>query len=171
MRMQQEQQYVDYVAASLPWLHRLAQNLSKDAARADDIVQAAITKLYVHWARAQRSDNLDAYVRKILVRTFLSERRLRWSDVELIAEAPDAAAPSGREVETRLVVERALSQVPPRQRAVLVLRFLHDLPVRDVAEILNCSEGNVKSQTARGLDRIRPLLSGDHLLSTEGSPP
>ncbi|MFC0627226.1 RNA polymerase sigma factor [Kribbella deserti] len=101
MRTQQEQQYVEYVTASLPWLRRLAQNLCKDSARVDDIVQAAITKRYVHWPQARRSDHLDAYVRKILVRAFLNERRLRWSDVQLIAEPPEAVSPPGRELETR----------------------------------------------------------------------
>jgi RNA polymerase sigma-70 factor (sigma-E family) len=162
VRADEEQQYVDYVTARLPELRRLAGSLCKDSHKADDVVQAAITKLYVHWRRASAADNLDAYVRTIVVRTFLNEQRLRWSKVRLTetpAELPAQAAP---EVETRMVVADALTRVPPRARAVLVLRFLYDLSVRDVADTLNCSENTVKSQTARGLSLLRQTL-GDRL--------
>ncbi|WP_411138644.1 sigma-70 family RNA polymerase sigma factor [Streptomyces sp. C10] len=70
---------------------------------------------------------------------------------------PAAGVP---DIETRAVVHTALSRVPARQRAVLVLRYLCDLPVAEVAGILGCSEGNVKSQSARGLTRLRAQLGG-----------
>ena len=158
MRGADEQVYVEYVTARLPELRRLAGVLCKDPHRADDIVQTAITKLYVHWRRAKNADNLDAYVRKIVVRTFLNEQRLRWSGVHLTDDFRDVPAPGTREVETRLLVSDALERVPPRARAVLVLRFLYDLSVRDVAETLGCSEGTVKSQTSRGLAMLRQTL-------------
>lgn len=148
MRAQEEQQYVDYVTARLPELRRLAGSLCKDGDRADDIVQTAITKLYVHWHKAQSADNLDAYVRTIVVRTFLNERRLRWSKVKLVDEPIERPAPGGREVETRLVVAEALDRIPPKVRTVLVLRFLYDLSVREVAATLGCPENTVKSHTS-----------------------
>jgi RNA polymerase sigma-70 factor (sigma-E family) len=162
VRTLEEQQYVDYVTARLPELRRLAGSLCKDAHRADDVVQAAITKLYVHWHKASSADNLDAYVRTIVVRTFLNERRLGWSRVWLTDEPIERPTATGREVETRLVVADALDRIPPKPRAVLVLRFLYDLSVRDVAGTLGCSENTVKSQTARGLTLLRRLL-GDRL--------
>jgi RNA polymerase sigma-70 factor (sigma-E family) len=161
VRTQDEQQYVDYVTARLPELRRLAGSLCKDAHKADDVVQTAITKLYVHWHRAKTADNLDAYVRTIVVRTFLNEQRLRWSRVRLTGTAEETVelpAREGPEVETRLVVADALDRIPPKLRAVLVLRFLYDLPVREVADTLGSSENTVKSQTARGLTLLRQVL-------------
>ena len=158
MRSQDEQQYVDYVTARLPTLRRLAGSLAKDSHKADDIVQTAITKLYVHWHRAKAADNLDAYVRTIVVRTFLNEQRLRWSRVRLTEDVIELPAREAPEVETRLVIADALDRIPPKLRAVLVLRFLCDLPVREVADTLGCSENTVKSQTARGLTALRQVL-------------
>ncbi|MFC9694055.1 RNA polymerase sigma factor [Kribbella sp. NPDC056951] len=166
MRAHDEQQYVDYVTARLPELRRLAGSLCKDSDRADDVVQQAITKLYVHWHKAQSAENLDAYVRTIVVRTFLNERRLRWSQVKLVDDPIERPAPHGREVETRLVVADALDHIPPKLRAVLVLRFLYDLSVREVAATLGCPENTVKSHTARGLTLLRRQL-GTHLAATD----
>jgi RNA polymerase sigma-70 factor (sigma-E family) len=163
VRAQDEQQYVDYVTTRLPDLRRLAGSLTKDAHRADDVVQAAITKLYVHWHKAKAADNLDAYVRTIVVRTFLNERRLGWSSKVRLVETPiETPATRAPEVETRMVVADALTRIPPKTRAVLVLRFLYDLSVRDTASTLGCPENTVKSQTARGLTLLRRLL-GDRL--------
>jgi RNA polymerase sigma-70 factor (sigma-E family) len=158
VRQADEQLYVEYVTARLPELQRLASALCKDGHRADDVVQAAITKLYVHWRRAKAADNLDAYTRKIVVHAFLNEKRLRWSGVHLTDELGDAPAGEAPGVETRLLVADALAQIPPKPRAVLVLRFLYDLPVREVAETLNCPENTVKSHTARGLALLRRAL-------------
>ncbi|TDU90256.1 RNA polymerase sigma-70 factor (sigma-E family) [Kribbella voronezhensis] len=162
MRAQDERHYVEYVTARLPELRRLAGSLCKDAHRADDVVQNAITKLYVHWHRARTADNLDAYVRTIVVRTFLNDQRLRWSRVRLTEELTELPAQQPREVETRLVIAEALRRLPPKLRAVLVLRFLYDLSVRDAATTLGCSENTVKSQTARGLAVLRQSL-GDRV--------
>jgi RNA polymerase sigma-70 factor (sigma-E family) len=162
VRATDERQYVEYVTARLPELRRLAGSLCKDAHRADDVVQTAITKLYVHWHRARKADNLDAYVRTIVVRTFLNDQRLRWSRVRLTDDFAELPGREPREVETRLVIADALRRLPPKLRAVLVLRFLYDLPVLEVADTLGCSEGTVKSQTSRGLSALRQLL-GDRV--------
>jgi RNA polymerase sigma-70 factor (sigma-E family) len=161
VRAADEQQYTDYVTARLPALRRTAYLLCGDSHRADDLVQVTITKLYVHWRRASAADHLDGYVRAMLVRTFLSEQRLGWMRrIRLVgspAETPVEAVP-GPDVETREVVHAALARVSPKARAVLVLRFLLDLPVAEVAEVLGCSQGNVKSQTSLGLAALRRLL-------------
>ncbi|GAA2595473.1 SigE family RNA polymerase sigma factor [Actinomadura fulvescens] len=165
VRAEDERQYVEYVSGALPGLRRIAHLLCRDPHRADDIVQTALTRLYVHWRRARAADDLDAYVRTILVRSFLNEQRLAWARVRLTGgprDTPAVPAAAGPDVETRTVVHTALERVPPKQRAVLVLRFLCDLPVAEVARVLGCSEGNVKSQTSHGLARLRTLL-GDQV--------
>jgi RNA polymerase sigma-70 factor (sigma-E family) len=168
VRTSDEEQYTEYVAARLPTLRRIALLLCGDTHRADDIVQNAITRLYVHWRKARVADNIDAYVRTIVVRTFLNEQRTGWlSRVRLMRETPDRPVPQGPDVETTQVLHAALARVPPKQRAVLVLRFLYDLPVAEVAQILGCSTGNVKSQTSHGLAALRKQL-GDHTLSLLG---
>ncbi len=167
MRGADEQAFTEYVGERLPTLRRVAYLLCGDAHRADDLVQVTITKLFTHWRRASGMANLDAYVRAMLVRAFLSEQRLGWvRRIRLVgtpAEAPVVVAPEGPDVETRTVLRAALRRVPPRARAVLVLRFLLDLPVAEVAELLGCSEGNVKSQTSLGLGTLRRLLGGSRL--------
>ncbi|WP_433081381.1 SigE family RNA polymerase sigma factor [Dactylosporangium sp. CA-052675] len=149
--------YIEYVTARLPALHRLAYVLSGDAHRADDLVQQTITTLYVKWAKVRRAEYLDRYVRSMLVNTFIDERRLAWARVRLFAEPPERIAPDSDQDE-RTAVRHALARVPRRQQAVLVLRFFYDLPVTEVAEILGVAEGTVKSQTSHGLAALRRLL-------------
>jgi RNA polymerase sigma-70 factor (sigma-E family) len=158
MRDGSEEEYVDYVTARIPALRRLAFLLAGDDHRADDLVQQTITTLYVKWRRAQAADHLDAYVRTMLVRTFVDERRLAWARVRLFREAPEPPPFEDGGAEDRQVVRSALSRVPRRQQAVLVLRFFYDLSVDEVAGTLGCSAGTVKSQTARGLATLRRLL-------------
>ncbi|RJL33243.1 SigE family RNA polymerase sigma factor [Bailinhaonella thermotolerans] len=153
-----ERDYVAYVTARLPSLRRLAYNLCRDEHRADDLVQNTITRLYVHWTRSREANDLHRYVDKMLVRCFLNDQRLGWWTRVRLTARPAELPVAGADLETRAVVQAALALVPPRQRAVLVLRFLCDLPVTEIAELLGCSEGNVKSQTARGLARLRELL-------------
>jgi RNA polymerase sigma-70 factor (sigma-E family) len=161
MRAEARQEYVEYVTARLPSLRRLAFLLCGDEHHADDLVQQAITKLYVRWRRLSGVEHLDQYVRTMVVRTFLDERRRPWSRVALAADLPDR--PSGREdrVEEFMVLRAALARVPRRQQAVLVLRFLCDRPIAEVAAMLGCTEGTVKSQTSRGLETLRRLLDND----------
>ncbi|MEV4481893.1 SigE family RNA polymerase sigma factor [Micromonospora coxensis] len=153
-----EQEYVDYVTARIPALRRLAYLLAGDEHRADDLVQQTITTLYVKWRHARTADRLDAYVRTMLVRTYINERRLAWARVRLFRDTPEPPPFEDGGVEDRQVVRAALSRVPRRQQAVLVLRFYYDLPVDEVAGMLGCSSGTVKSQTSRGLATLRRLL-------------
>ncbi|MEU4695188.1 SigE family RNA polymerase sigma factor [Actinoplanes sp. NPDC023714] len=158
MRASAEEEYVEYVAARVPALRRLAYVLTGDGHRADDLVQQTITTLYLKWPKARAADNLDAYVRTMLVRGYVDEKRLAWSKVRLFRQMPEPAPFEDSGAEDREVLRKALKRVPRQQRAVLVLRFFYDLPVEEVAGILGCSAGTVKSHTSRGLAALRRLL-------------
>jgi RNA polymerase sigma-70 factor (sigma-E family) len=155
-------EFVAYVSGRMPVLRRVATQLAGDPHRGDDLVQQAITRLFTHWRRARRSENLDAYVYKILVRVFLDERRLRWASVHLRSAGLEPAR-GGTDlaagVENRLLLRQALATLPPKQRAVLVLRFLVDHSITEVAEILDIAPGTVKSHTHDGLAALRRLLT------------
>jgi RNA polymerase sigma-70 factor (sigma-E family) len=159
MQAAQEREFVDYVTARMPALRRLAYALCGDEHRADDIVQQGLTRLYVHWRRASAADDIDRYVRMIVVRGYLDEKRLAWSRrVRLEASPPEVPAPEGPDLDGRAVLRECLAKVPRRQRAVLVLRFVCDLSVEEVAQTLGCATGTVKSQTSHGLAALRQLL-------------
>ena len=153
--------YVEYVTARLPALHRAAFLLcGGDAHRADDVVQETITRLYQRWRQASRAENLDAYVHRMLVHVFVDEKRLRWARVKLLPWVGDATAEAtpGAPLEERSQLVAALRQLPARQRAAIVMRFLLDRSIEEVAEALGCSTGTVKSQTSRGLTALRHLI-------------
>jgi DNA-directed RNA polymerase specialized sigma24 family protein len=159
VRPDDEQRYTEYVSSRLPWLRKIGFLLCQDWHRADDLAQGTITKLYVHWRRASRADNLDAYVRTMLVREYLSQQRTAWaSRVDLGGDGMVERPWVDGDHAIRLAVRTALADVAPRQRATLVLRFYCDLSVEEAADVLRCSAGTVKSQTARGLDSLRRAL-------------
>ena len=158
MYARRDAEFTEYVAARLTALRRVAYLLCWDWDRADDLVQGAITKLYVHWGRVREVDNADSYARVILVREFLSERRSGWARrVTLGTEVPDVPA-AAADRDAALDVRSALAGLAPGQRAALVLRFYCDLSVDQSAQVLGCSAGTVKSQTAKGLDSLRRAL-------------
>ncbi|MBG6136128.1 SigE family RNA polymerase sigma factor [Longispora fulva] len=151
-------EYVGYVRERMDWLRRVAHLLCPDWHDADDLVQVTITRLYLYWRRARQADSVDAYVRTIMLRVFLGERRARWRKrVLLVADAPEMVGEA--DPTTGVAVRTALAAVPARQRATLVLRYYLDLSVAETADALRCSEGTVKSQTARGLATLRAHLT------------
>jgi len=150
--------YLAYVNGRLTAMRRVAHMLCGDPDQADDLVQETITKLYARWPRISQADNVDAYVHTMIVRAFLDEKRRGWWRVGLFASTPDRTSAPQQPVEDRTMLRAALTRVPVRQRAVLVLRFMCDLPIAEVAEILGCSPGTVKSQTSHGLSRLRQIL-------------
>lgn len=150
--------FAEYFAARSDAMRGTAYLLCGDWHRAEDLVQSAFTKLYLAWNRVSRHEVLDAYVRQILVRTFLDERRRGWWRRERVGgEGAERPAPP-ESPENRLVLLQALAALAPRQRAVLVLRYWEDLSVEDTAALLGCSAGTVKSQAARGLENLRELV-------------
>jgi RNA polymerase sigma-70 factor (sigma-E family) len=169
MSAARDDEFSEYVAARLPWLSRVAYLLCQDRHQAEDLVQTAITRLYVHWRRAAAADNLDGYVHTVLVRVYLSERSTAWSRrVRLLAAVPDDATGTA-DLDADLDLRAALAMLAPRQRAAIVLRYYCDLSVDQTAAILGCSAGTVKSQTARGLDALRRLVISPAVTPAEGS--
>ncbi|MFR9778521.1 SigE family RNA polymerase sigma factor [Micromonospora sp. MS34] len=161
--------FADYFAARSDAMRGTAYLLCGDWHRAEDLVQTAFTKLYLVWNRVSRHEVLDAYVRQILVRTFLDERRRGWWRRERVGgEAAEGHAPPDSP-EGRLVMLRALAAVAPRQRAVLVLRYWEDLSIEETAALLGCSTGTVKSQAARGLETLRGLLLPAYSTTEKGN--
>jgi RNA polymerase sigma-70 factor (sigma-E family) len=155
-----EDGYREYVTARMEPLRRTAYLLCHDWHLADDLVAITIGKLYRHWRRAKDVTYLDAYVRRILVRTWLDEKGRPWRREEPTDDLPETAVAAGAGVVDRADLLDLLATLPPRRRAAVVLRFYCDLSVEDTAEILGCSTGTVKSQTARGLESLRASAAG-----------
>ncbi len=151
-------EFTEYATAKSPWLRKVAYLLCQDWHRADDLLQSSLLKLYVHWERASRTTSLDAYARTTLVNTFLSEQRTSWWKRAVLHRAADDPAVLDVDIDSSVDLHSALSEIPPRQRAAIVLRYFCDLSVEQTASVLECSPGTVKSQTSRGLDAMRRVL-------------
>jgi RNA polymerase sigma-70 factor (sigma-E family) len=137
-----------------------------DVHLAEDVVQSCLTRLYLAWPRARRH-SLDAYVRRMLVNAFIDEKRRPSRREAAAAVVPDR--PSADEISTHVEdpeLLRALAALPVGMRAAVVLRHVDDLSVDETAAALRCSTGNVKSQTARGLDKLREQLGPQTVMST-----
>ena len=140
-------------------LLRTAYLLLGDHALAQDLVQEALTKVYVAWPRIQRREGVDAYARRVVVNTAISwKRRKGWHGEHPVDEVPDRMDHADHHPDERLAIWQTLQGLPPRQRATLVLRFYEDLSVRETAEIMGCAEGTVKSQVSQGIERLRESL-------------
>src|SRR4051795_338040 len=155
-------EFEEFARARTPQLLRSAWLLCGDTHQAQDLVQETLAKVYARWHRrlGGRIDNPAAYAQTTLVRTFLSARRRRSSGELPYAEPPDGlhedpAAAS----DLQLVVAQALAGLAPADRAVLVMRYLEDRSVSEVAQLLGVSEGAVRNRSMRALDRVRPLLT------------
>ena len=138
-------------------LLRSAWLLTGNWASAEDLVQTSLLQSWLHWD-AIKADAPDFYVRRVLMNTFLSGQRRRWTREQPMAELPDRAGVDElTSSELRHVIWRALSGLPARQRAVVVLRYFNDLSEAQTAHVLGCSVGTVKSQTSRALARLRSI--------------
>jgi RNA polymerase sigma-70 factor (sigma-E family) len=157
--------YREYVTARLEPLRRTAYLLCGDWHTADDLVSVALTKLFRQWRRVSAMDNIDAYVRRTMLNAWLDERRRPWRREQPTGEVPDRWV-SGPDSARRIALMAYLAELPPRRRAVLVLRYFCDLSVEETADALCCSAGTVKSQTSRALDTLRGRLAGAD--TTEG---
>jgi RNA polymerase sigma-70 factor (sigma-E family) len=170
MSSDRDTEFTEYMSARMPSLRRLARLLCQDWSRADDLLQVAMTKTYVHWSRASGADNVDAYVRAILVREFVQERRTGWARRVTLAERPIEAAAAPSDHDGALDLRAAVAVLPPRQRAALVLRYFCDLNVDQTAQALGCTPGTVKSQTAKALSALRACAGSAYDLTPPAAP-
>jgi RNA polymerase sigma-70 factor (sigma-E family) len=153
----------EFVESRSAALLRTAWMLTGDEAAAEDLLQNALARTWPHWARVAEG-HPDAYVRKVMLRVNASSRARRWTHEVPTPDAlfdpprqrprPDDAA----RVDDRLELGHALMTLPTRQRQVVVLRYFDDLSVETVAELMGCSTGTVKSQSAKGLAKLRHAL-------------
>ncbi|MFN8195129.1 MAG: SigE family RNA polymerase sigma factor [Nocardioidaceae bacterium] len=150
--------FEEFVAARYAALVRAAYLLVGNRSDAEDLVQTALAKVVPVWPRI--AEDPERYVRTVLARESVNRwRRRRWREVAT-AELPETAPAPALDgvVADRATLRRALGRLSPRQRAVVVLRFYEDLSVAEVADVLRCSEGTVKSQTHDALARLRTIL-------------
>ena len=163
----EDETYTEYVTAKVPWLRRIAFLLCQDWHRADDLVQTSIAKLYLNWDRGCRLQSLDGYARAIVVNTFLAEQRSPWwKRVALYREHEQVsviADLSRTDSDAAIDLRRALALLPARQRAAIVLRYYCELSIEESAAALDCSPGNIKSQTSRGLATLRRVLGEEYV--------
>jgi RNA polymerase sigma-70 factor (sigma-E family) len=160
-----EREFTEFVTQRTHALLRAARALTGDPHEAEDLVQNALAKAFASWRRIR--GDAEPYVRRIMYHDHISWwRRLRRRPETLVPVVPDRAEPADRAAGTELgpAVRAALLSLPPRQRAVLVLRFLEDLSTEQTGRVLGCRPGTVTSQTNRALAKIRELLPGAELV-------
>jgi RNA polymerase sigma-70 factor (sigma-E family) len=162
--------FAEYVVARRDALVRTAYLLTGDRQLAEDLVQATLVRVWPRWERIESVENVDAYVRRVLMSIFLSWRKRRWWRevvTDVLPEPPvngdgdgngtgdDAGSARG---DDRAVLLNAIGRLPPRQRAVIALRYFLDLTEADTAHALGCSVGTVKSHSSRALAKLRSLI-------------
>jgi RNA polymerase sigma-70 factor (sigma-E family) len=161
--------FTEFVAARTPALIRLAYLLTGDQHAAEDLLQTALMKTASRWGQV-RHDDPERYVRTVLYREQVSRWRRRRHREVAVHPPPDLsyADPSAHS-DLRLSMREALLRLPPDQRAVLVLRYYEDLTETQVAAVLDCSVGTVRSRTHRAVSRLRALLpEANHLTARIG---
>ncbi|MFL6156161.1 MAG: SigE family RNA polymerase sigma factor [Marmoricola sp.] len=151
--------YEEYVAERWSALYRTAYLLTGNHADAEDLAQTALVKAYLSWSRVAEAASPDAYVRRILTNAFISGRRpLRVTRERLVGSVPDVPV-AGADGETHLVLWPHVAALPPKQRAVVVLRYYEDLTEQQIADALGCSPGTVKSNASLALRSLRARIA------------
>jgi RNA polymerase sigma-70 factor (sigma-E family) len=150
------EQFEEFMTSRWPGLVRLAFGLTGDRWLAEDLAQTALASAYASWWRVRRADDPDAYVRRILINASKSRLRRRRVNEQPAATAREAAVSDPTaSVDERSALLGALQELPPRQRAVIVLRYLEDLTDAQAGALLGCSASTVRSQAARALAKLR----------------
>ena len=159
--------FTEFVRSRSPALLRTAYLLTGDHGHAEDLLQTALAKVYVSWHRIKDPGAVEAYTRRTLLTTATSWwRRKNWRREQPGGHLlPDHATPSRTdELDERHHVWACLQTLPPRQRAVIVLRYYEDLTETQTAHQLGCAVGTVKAQTHRAIRRLRTAMGDDHAL-------
>ncbi|MGC4886105.1 SigE family RNA polymerase sigma factor [Micromonospora sp. DT227] len=151
--------YEEFVDARLGALLRYAVMLTGDPHQAQDLVQETMVRVQLHWRRVARADAPERYVRRMLTNQFVDWRRGSWARRVLLRGEPDDAVPAPAD-HAQSAVDRDqvwswLSRLPRRQRAALVLRYYEDLSDAEIADVLGCAVGTVRSSISRALATLR----------------
>jgi RNA polymerase sigma-70 factor (sigma-E family) len=149
--------FAQFIEAREQALRRTAWLLTGDWGLAEDLVQTALVRAWPRWEGINRRDDPEVYVRRVMINTWTTWSRRRWRGEKASPAVADAAAGGdlATEVAMRMALRDVLATLTGRQRAVLVLRVYDDLPEAQVAQMLNCSVGTVKSAMSRALARLR----------------
>lgn len=174
MSAERDDAFVAFVAARRRHLLRVATLLTGNSTDAEDLVQTALTKLYIAWSRVGH-DRPEAYVRQVMVRTHIDDRRRAWRRRErTMGEVPERAERPVQLAEDGAAIRAALDRLTPRQRVTVVLRYWLDLSVEQTATAMGCSPGTVKSQSARAVVVLRAAIGSSFADGVEppgGDPP
>ena len=154
------EEFADFASARARQLLRIAFLMCNDWHEAEDLVQTTLAKVYVAWDRLRRNSSADRYARTVMLNTFLSHRRLKRSSEVPTAKIHDLPAP-GVDADLRMTLLTALHRLPPRTRAVLVLRYVEDHSIESVAALMGTTPAAIKSRNTRGLAQLRELLGAD----------
>ena len=168
MRERERVLYVEFASARYASLYRTAYLLTGNHHTAEDLVQTVLTKVYASWGRVRRTDRPESYARRMLINEALSLHRHRWT-TEVSTARPAALAHAGshagpeQAVTDTQMVWHALTQLTPKQRAVVVLRYYEDLSEREIAAVLQIAPGTVKSHAHAALLALSAQLpDGPH---------
>jgi RNA polymerase sigma-70 factor (sigma-E family) len=158
------ERFAEWAQTRSPALHRLAYLLCGDWHVAEDVVQEALARAALKWPRVEQLENPDAYVRRILINQLNTLRRRKsWRASVVVTTSEMAVADTSVEHARNDELMTALRLLPPRQRAVITLRYFEDLPEQEVAGILGCSIGTVKSQAHKALQSLRRTMAREEL--------
>jgi RNA polymerase sigma-70 factor (sigma-E family) len=161
-------EFTELVHVSWASLYRTAYLMLGDRGEAEDLVQTALAKTYASWSRVRTVEAAPGYARAVLVNTAASWfRKKSWRNERPTERLPDLGHESDPSDRPALI--QALGALPPRQRAVVVLRYYEDLSVAETAAALGVTEGTVKSQTSAGLTKLRHQLGEAVLPQTLGA--
>jgi RNA polymerase sigma-70 factor (sigma-E family) len=155
-----DEDFAEFVAARWGSLYRLAYLLTASPTSAEDLLQSTLEKAYVNWARIGRMDYAEAYVRRMLATTLISGRRRAWTRERPTEHLPEASGDSAElPVLDRSLLWPLVCALPDRQRAVIVLRYYEDLSEAQIAEVLGCAPGTVKSQASAAMAALRRAVA------------
>jgi RNA polymerase sigma-70 factor (sigma-E family) len=155
-----DEDFAEFVAARWASLYRLAYLLAASPAGAEDLLQTTLEKAYVNWSRIARMEHPEAYVRRMLAHTLVSSRRRAWMGERPTDELPETVGDATEEpVLDRRLFWPLVCALPARQRAVIVLRYYEDLSEAQIAEVLGCAPGTVKSQSSAAIGALRRALA------------
>jgi RNA polymerase sigma-70 factor (sigma-E family) len=149
-------EFTQYATVAVSRLRDTAYLMCRDWHLADDLTQTALTKLYLAWPRVMKAEGVDAYARKVLLRSFLDHRRRRWTTEVATATFHDAG--SSESPDLRLTLIDALGLLKPEDRAIVILRYSEDYSVEQVASLLELREGAVRTRSMRALAKLREVL-------------